>query len=68
MNVKKQLAFLHILIGNLLLVFLTYTKKSEAETFFSNSNYYDVEQARISQEKHQLMGFPLSYQISGFSQ
>ena len=55
-----QLAFLHILIGNLLLVFLTYTKKSEAETFFSS--HYNTKQGRISQ-KH-LLTFPLELPAS----
>ena len=32
------------------------------ETFFST--YYDAIQDRISQEKHLLSGFPLSYQLT----
>ena len=50
---------------NVLLMFLTQTKKSKAETTFSN--HYDVKQARISQEKHLLTGFPLCYQLTGAS-
>ena len=41
------------------LVFLIYTKSSEDESFFPT--YYDAKQVRISQEKHLLVGFPLSY-------
>ena len=48
------------------LVFLTKTKSSEEETFFST--YYDAIQVRISQEKHLLLGFPLCYQLSSASQ
>ena len=44
------------------LVFFTYIKSSEDETFFST--YYDAIQDRISQEKHLLLGFPLSYQLT----
>ena len=44
------------------LVFFTYTKSSEDKTFFST--YYDAIQDRISQEKHLLLGFPLSYQLT----
>ena len=44
-----------------LLLFLTGTKKSEAKTFFPT--FYDAKQVRISQEKHLLIGFPLSFQL-----
>ena len=39
--------------------FLTQTKSSEDETSFGTC--YDVKEARISQEKHLSLGFPLSY-------
>ena len=34
-------------------------QKVQSQTFFSD--YYDAKQVRISQEKHLLTGFPLSY-------
>ena len=34
---------------------------SEEETFFPS--YYDAKQVGISQEKHLLMGFPLTHQL-----
>ena len=43
----------------MLVLFLTQTKSSEAETFFSIS--YDAKQVRISWENHLSTGFPLSY-------
>ena len=42
----------------MLVLFLTQTKSSEAETFFSIS--YDAKQVRISWENHLSTGFPLS--------
>ena len=48
------------------LVFLTYAKSSEDETFFST--HYDTKQVRISQEKHLLSGFPLNYQLTSTGQ
>ena len=44
---------------SVLVLFLTQTKSSEAETFFSIS--YDAKQVRISWENHLSTGFPLSY-------
>ena len=44
-----------------LLLFLTETKKFEAETFFPT--FYDAKQVRISQEKHLLTVFPISFHI-----
>ena len=38
---------------------LTQTKNSKGETFFPT--YYDAKQVRISQEKHLLTDFPLSF-------
>ena len=37
-------------------------KMSEGETF--SATYYDTKQVKISQEKHLLMGFPLSYYLT----
>ena len=53
-------------IHNAFLVFLTKTKNSEDEFVFST--YYDAKKVRISQEKHLLMGFPLSYQLTNANQ
>ena len=48
------------------LVFLTKTKSSENKTSFPT--YYDAKQVRISEEKHLLSGFPLSYQLTSAGQ
>ena len=48
------------------LMFLTKTKNSEGETFFPTC--CDAKQIRISQEKHLLSGFLLSYQLTIASQ
>ena len=47
---------------NVPMVFSTKTKSSNDETFFLT--YFDAKQVRISQEKHRLLGFPLSYQLT----
>ena len=41
-------------------------QKVQCQNFFSK--YYDTKKFRISQEKHMLMGFPLSYQLICASQ